>query len=133
MTKLNESQGNSLTNDESRYLNTTHKVNINGSELSTILYCLEGYIQGSDDYNYDDSFKRDIERIFVELESVTDNYYAQLETQNENNYAECVDHLVSTMKSNSPVQDVTNSKKDWNDFWYNSIDDLQGENDKVFD
>ena len=44
-------------------------------------------------------------------------------------YNELVDHLVSTMKSNSPVQDVTNSPKDWEDFWYNSDDTLEGEND----
>ena len=36
------------------------------------------------------------------------------------NYNELIDHLVSTMKPNSSVQDVTNSKKDWDDFWYNS-------------
>ena len=35
-------------------------------------------------------------------------------------YNKLVDHLVSTMKTNSPVQDVTNSKTDWEDFWYNS-------------
>ena len=38
------------------------------------------------------------------------------------NYNELVDHLVSTMKGNSMTQDVTNSKKDWEDFWYNSED-----------
>ena len=69
--------------DENRYLNTTHKCNLTGSELSTILYCLEGYIQGNDDYNSDDNFSKDIDRIFVELQSVTDNYYAQLEEINE--------------------------------------------------
>ena len=36
------------------------------------------------------------------------------------NYNELIDHLVSTMKPNPPIQDVTNSKKDWDDFWYNS-------------
>ena len=65
--------------DENRYLNTTHKCNLTGAELSTILYCLEGYIQGNDDYNSDGNFSRDIDRIFVELQSVTDNYYAQQE------------------------------------------------------
>ena len=70
-------------NDENAYLNSTNKVNLTGSELSTILYCLEGYIQGNDDYNSDDNFSRDIDRIFVELQSVTDNYYAQLEEINE--------------------------------------------------
>ncbi len=61
------------------YENTTHKLNLTGAEISTILYCLEGYIQGNDDYSDDSNFSRDIDRIFVELESVTDNYYAQLE------------------------------------------------------
>ena len=42
-------------------------------------------------------------------------------------YNELVDHLVSTMKSNSMTQDVTNSPKDWEDFWYNSDDTLEGE------
>ena len=37
-------------------------------------------------------------------------------------YNELVDHLVSTMKGNSMTNDVTNSKKDWEDFWYNSED-----------
>ena len=37
-------------------------------------------------------------------------------------YNKQVDHLVSTMKGNSMTQDVTNSKKDWEDFWYNSED-----------
>ena len=44
-------------------------------------------------------------------------------------YNELVDHLVSTMKSNSMTQDVTNSPKDWEDFWYNSEDTLEGESD----
>ena len=38
------------------------------------------------------------------------------------NYNECVDHLVSTMPSNSQTDDVTNSIEDWMDFWYNSED-----------
>ena len=44
-------------------------------------------------------------------------------------YNELVDHLVSTMKGNSMTSDVTNSPKDWDDFWYNSEDTLEGEND----
>ena len=39
-------------------------------------------------------------------------------------YNKLVDHLVSTMKSNSSVKDVTNSVADWTDFWYNSKEDL---------
>ena len=44
-------------------------------------------------------------------------------------YNKLVDHLVSTMKGNSQTKDVTNSKKDWDDFWYNSEETLEGEND----
>ena len=44
-------------------------------------------------------------------------------------YNELVDHLVSTMKTNSQTKDVTNSPKDWEDFWYNSEDTLEGKND----
>ena len=44
-------------------------------------------------------------------------------------YNELVDHLVSTMKTNSQTKDVTNSPKDWDDFWYNSEETLEGEND----
>ena len=44
-------------------------------------------------------------------------------------YNELVDHLVSTMKGNSMTSDVTNSPTDWEDFWYNSEDTLEGKND----
>ena len=71
---------------EEHYKNTTHKVNLTGGEISTILYHLE-----------ECNSTPELERIFVELQSVTDNYYAQLEIQNDNEYAECVDHLVNTM------------------------------------
>ena len=53
--------------------------------------------------------------------------YNNTDEQLTSNYSSLVDHLVSTMKSNSPVQDVTNSPKDWEDFWYNSDDTLEGE------
>ena len=78
--------------DENRYLNTTHKCNLTGAELSTILYCLEGYVAGLDDVEYDEiantneqqdqKLVNTVDRIFVELQSVTDNYYAQLEGEN---------------------------------------------------
>ena len=77
--------------DENRYLNTTHKCNLTGAELSTILYCLEGYVAGLDDVEYDEiantneqqdqKLVNTVDRIFVELQSVTDNYYAQLEEE----------------------------------------------------
>ena len=65
------------------YETTTHKLNLTGGQISTILYVLEGYIQGSDEYHFDDDFTKDMDSIFAELQSVTDNYYAQLEEINE--------------------------------------------------
>ena len=70
-------------NIEKLYNNTTHKVNLTGGEISTILFILEGYINPSDDYSYDPECREDIDRIFVELQSVTDNYYAEKEELND--------------------------------------------------
>ena len=79
--------------DENLYLNTTHRVNLTGGEISTILNYLKEICEGPK-----------VDRIYAELQSVTDNYYAQLEEQSNNNYAECVDHLVSTMGANPSVR-----------------------------
>ena len=57
------------------YENTTHKLNLTGAQISTILYCLEEYVQGNDDTE----LCEEVDNIFTELESVTDNYYAQME------------------------------------------------------
>ena len=61
------------------YETDTHNVSLTGNEISTILYTLEGYIQGSDDYNEDSQFAKDINNIFVKLEGVTDAYHERLE------------------------------------------------------
>ena len=65
--------------DENRYLNTTHKCNLTGSELSTLLYILDDWIEEHKEYNSDKRFTDDIDRIYTELQSVTDNYFAQYE------------------------------------------------------
>mgnify|MGYP004139099599 CR=1 FL=1 len=57
---------------------SVHNVSLTGNEISTILYIMEGYLQGSDD-NEDDTFTKDCDRIFEALEQVTDNYHTQLE------------------------------------------------------
>ena len=65
------------------YESTTHKLNLTGGQISTVLYCLEGYIAGLDDVvTQDENDKQlisDVEHLLQELQSVTDNYYAQLE------------------------------------------------------
>ena len=58
------------------YENTTHKLNLTGSEISTILYYLDGALSSIGDDKFDSDT---VERIYAELQSVTDNYYAQME------------------------------------------------------
>ena len=100
-----------MTNIEQSYQNTTHKVNLTGGEISTILYYLDEVSSKWVGKHDEESLRGKVDRIYAELESVTDNYYAQLEAQDVNlrtsisdevdvNYAECVDHLVNTMGGN---------------------------------
>ena len=56
-------------------LNREHKLTLKEGQISTILYVLEGYIQGSDDYHFDDNFKSDVDNIFERLEGVVDKFY----------------------------------------------------------
>ena len=60
-------------------LNRPYDVTLTEGQISTILYVLEGYIQGSDDYHFDDDFKSDIDNIFEVLEGAVDNYYSKVE------------------------------------------------------
>ena len=60
-------------------LNRPHKVTLTEGQISTILYVMEGYIQGSDDYHFDDDFNRDVDNIFERLEGVIDKFYTQSE------------------------------------------------------
>ena len=57
-------------------LNRPHNVTLTEGQISTILYVLEGYIQGSDDYYDDTDFAKDVDNIFQELEGVVDNFYS---------------------------------------------------------
>ena len=74
-------------------LNRPHNVTLTEGQISTILYIVEGYLQGSDD-GYDPEFREDIDNIFIELEGVVDTYY---ETRSDN-YASKVDSLIDKMQ-----------------------------------
>ena len=65
----------SIESKEKSYLNTTHKCNLTGSQISTILCYLDVAFSNISE----DIIPRDINTIYAELQSVTDNYYAQLE------------------------------------------------------
>ena len=98
-----------------------HRVSLTGNEISSILYALEGWIQGNDEYNegWDNTSKGgnlslDIDNVFTVLEEVADNWKGEFEdpkvissqelegdisTIKDSDYAECVDSLVDRMKS----------------------------------
>ena len=82
-------------------LNRKHSVTLTEGQISTILYCMEGYIQGSDDYNEESEFGIDVNSIFEELEGVVDNYYdVESCIIRGEDYADCVDKLVESMEEN---------------------------------
>ena len=92
-------QSNYVIGDTPEDLNREHKVTLTEGQMSTILYILEGYINPSDDYAYDPEFREDIDNIFEELESSVDNYYNVSKCiVDGNDYADCVDTLVSKME-----------------------------------
>ena len=79
-------------------LNRPHRVTLTEGQISTILYVLEGYIQGSDEYHFNDDFTRDMDKIFEELQGVVDTYYNVSKCITDgNDYADCVDNLVERM------------------------------------
>ena len=56
-------------------LNRKHTVTLTEGQLSTILYIMEGYIEGNDDYNEESVFYQDVNSIFDELQGVVDKFY----------------------------------------------------------
>ena len=87
--------------------NSTHKVLLTGDEISTLLYALEGYIQGNDEYYEGGYFAQDVDNIFTALEIVADNWKGQFDdpkviTTDEtvsDSYGSKVDRLVDSMGS----------------------------------
>jgi len=63
-------------------LNTLHNVTLSEGQISTILYTMEGYMQGSDD-NEDSQFHQDVDSIFEVLEGVIDRHYEKIEKAKE--------------------------------------------------
>ena len=52
-------------------LNRPHRVTLTEGQISTILYVLEGYVQGNDDTE----LCQEIDDIFMKFEGVVDTYY----------------------------------------------------------
>jgi len=81
-------------------LNRSHKVTLTEGQISTILYCLENYLEtngGNSIVEFDN--------IFEALEGTVDKFYgysandvAQCVIDTNGAYAECVDRLVDSME-----------------------------------
>ena len=89
-----------------------HRVTLSGSEISSILYALEGWIQANDEYNEGGDLSLDIDNVFTALEEVADSWEGEfadpkvldrgdivVDTFSEDNYKDKVDSLVDRMKS----------------------------------
>ena len=63
-------------------INTPFNITLTEGQISTILFTMEGYMQGSDD-NEDSQFVKDVDEIFEILEGAVDKYYDKLEAAKE--------------------------------------------------
>ena len=54
---------------------TPLKLTLREEQISTILYCLEGYVQGNDD----EELVEEIDEIFEVLETTVDKFYNKIE------------------------------------------------------
>jgi predicted HAD superfamily phosphohydrolase len=59
----------------SEFPQTPLNLTLREEQISTILYCLEGYAQGNDD----DELVEELDEIFEVLESTVDKFYAKIE------------------------------------------------------
>ena len=51
-----------------------HRVTLSGSEISSILYALEVWIQANDEYNEGGDLSLDIDNVFEALQEVADSW-----------------------------------------------------------
>ena len=59
----------------SEFPQTPLNLTLREEQISTILYCLEGYVQGNDD----EELVEEVDEIFEVLESTVDKFYAKIE------------------------------------------------------
>ena len=64
-----------MTKIRSGFPQTPINLTLREEQISTILYCLEGYVQGNDD----EELVEEVDEIFEVLESTVDKFYAKIE------------------------------------------------------
>ena len=104
--------------------NRPYEVTLTEGQISTILWTMEGYINGSDDYDEDSEYGKDVNRIFEILEGAVDSYYDEqkqiaqslYESQRpdlgeDTTYGECVDTLVEKLETAKRVAGVEETNR----------------------
>ena len=84
-------------------LNREYTVTLTEGQISTILYCLEGYVAGLDDcipQEGDEQLIKDVDNIFGTLEGVVDKYYDEQKEIVQSLYNSQVDRLVDSLEAN---------------------------------
>ena len=64
-----------MTKIRSGFPQTPINLNLREEQISTILYCLEGYVQGNDD----EELVEEVDEIFEVLETDIDKFYNKIE------------------------------------------------------
>ena len=64
-----------MTKIRSDFPQTPLNLTLREEQISTILYCLEGYVQGNDD----EELVEEIDEIFEVLETTVDKFYNKIE------------------------------------------------------
>ena len=87
-------------------LNRPHNVTLTEGQIATILYVMEGYVQGNDEY--EGRFQTDVDNIFEALEGTMDRFYGydgysardvEKCIIDGTDYRDCVDHMVQSMEA----------------------------------
>ena len=68
-----------MTKITSEFPQTPLNLTLREGQISTILYCLEGYVQGNDD----EELVEEVDEIFEVLEKTVDKFYAKIEKAQE--------------------------------------------------
>ena len=68
-----------MTKIRSDFPQTPLNLTLREEQISTILYCLEGYVQGNDD----EELVEEVDEIFEVLEKTVDKFYAKIEKAQE--------------------------------------------------
>ena len=108
-----------------------HRVTLSGSEISSILYALEGWIQANDEYNEGDDLALDIDNVFTALEEVADSWEGEFAdpkvTNSDKVYPEVEDVPEQVYK-----EWLTSTDDDYADKVDTLVDNMVASDDNVF-